>query len=57
MLAAIMMSGHVKRGDTIDLPMPFPMAWLKTTAFVYTGEVDLITEEVKQNIRYLGGRI
>lgn len=57
MLAAIMMSEQVRGGDRIDLPMPHPRAWTETAAFVYTGEEELLTEEVKVNILYLGGKV
>lgn len=55
-LAALMLSRHVRTGDTIDLPLPHPEAWIQTVAYVYTGNGDL-TEAVKQNILYLGGRV
>ncbi|KYK57441.1 hypothetical protein DCS_04450 [Drechmeria coniospora] len=56
-LAAIMMSNQVRRGDRIDLPMPHPKAWMETVAYVYTGESSLLTERVKGNIVYLGGKV
>ncbi|KND91379.1 hypothetical protein TOPH_03951 [Tolypocladium ophioglossoides CBS 100239] len=56
-LAAIMMSEQVRGGDRIDLPMPCPRAWTETAAFVYTGEEELLTEQVKLNILYLGGKV
>lgn len=55
-LAALMVSGHVRKGDIIDLPMPHPEAWPQTAAHVYTGQVEL-TEAIKENILYLGGRV
>ncbi|CAN8101146.1 unnamed protein product [Discula destructiva] len=55
-LAALMMSGHIKAGDAIDLPMPHPEAWPQTLAYVYTGCGDL-TEAVRRNILHLGGRV
>lgn len=55
-LAALMVSGHVRKGDIIDLPMPHPEVWPQTVAHVYTGQVEL-TEAIKQNILYLGGRV
>lgn len=56
-LASILMSDLVHYGDKIDLPMPHPRVWTETAAFVYTGEETLLTDEVKQNIRYLGGKV
>ncbi|KOS19140.1 hypothetical protein ESCO_000521 [Escovopsis weberi] len=56
-LAAIMMSDRVGRGDTIDLATPHPGAWSETVAYVYTGEAELLTDPVRDNILYLGGRV
>ncbi|KAB5578616.1 hypothetical protein GE09DRAFT_1214776 [Coniochaeta sp. 2T2.1] len=55
-LAALMVSGHIRKGDVIDLPMPHPEVWGQTVAHVYTGQVEL-TEPIKKNILYLGGRV
>lgn len=51
-----MMSGHIKTGDAIDLPMPHPEAWPQTLAYVYMGSGEL-GEAVRQNILHLGGRV
>ncbi|OAQ79324.1 hypothetical protein VFPFJ_09810 [Purpureocillium lilacinum] len=56
-LAAIMMSEQVRKGDVIELPLPHPRAWPETVAFMYTGEEELLTEQVKRNIVYLGGKV
>lgn len=55
-LAALLLSGYIREGDIVDLPVPHPAAWPQTVAHVYTGKGEL-TEAVKENIRYLGGRI
>lgn len=55
-LAVLMLSGHVRTGDTIDLPMPHPEAWTPTVAYAYTGRGEL-TEAMKQNILHLGGTV
>jgi hypothetical protein len=55
-LAALMLSGHVRQGDIIDVPLPHPEAWSQTVAYVYTGQGEL-TEAMKQNILYLGGKL
>lgn len=55
-LAALMMSGHVKTGDCIDLPLPHPEAWPQTLEYVYTGR-GAPTEAVRRNVVHLGGRI
>ncbi|KAG4035152.1 hypothetical protein MFRU_002g04960 [Monilinia fructicola] len=54
-LAALMLSGHVRKGDSIDLPLPNPEAWVDTTAYVYTGQGE-ITSAMKENILFLAGR-
>ncbi|KAM0259962.1 hypothetical protein ACHAQJ_003055 [Trichoderma viride] len=56
-LAAIMMSDQVRRGDTVELALPHPRAWPETVAYVYTGEEELLTAQVKENILYLGGKV
>ena len=56
-LASIMMSQHVCRGDLIELPIPYPNVWVYTVGFVYTGQEELLTNAVKQNILYLGGKV
>ena len=55
-LVALMLSGHVKQGDIIDLPVPYPEAWPQTVAFVYTDQSDLTTA-IRENINYLGGTL
>jgi hypothetical protein len=49
-------SGHIDKGDIIDLPLPYPEVWAQTVAHVYTGQGEL-TEAIKQNIVYLGGKV
>ncbi|OAA41154.1 hypothetical protein BBO_05690 [Beauveria brongniartii RCEF 3172] len=56
-LASIIMSNQVRVGDTIELPLPYPEAWAETVAWVYTGEEGLVTDKVRENVQYLGGRI
>jgi hypothetical protein len=51
-----MLSGHIREGDVIDLPMPHPEAWPQTVAHVYIGHGEL-TDAVKQNISYLAGKV
>ncbi|KAI8684796.1 hypothetical protein NCS57_00146700 [Fusarium keratoplasticum] len=55
-LAAIILSEIVRPGDTIELPLPHPRAWEDTVAYIYTGRVAL-TEPIRQNILYLGGKV
>jgi hypothetical protein len=51
-----MLSGHIREGDIVDLPMPHPEAWVQTVAHVYTGQGEL-TEAMKRNILYLAGKV
>ncbi|KAM5358181.1 hypothetical protein ACJZ2D_015523 [Fusarium nematophilum] len=55
-LHAVMLSNHVRPGDIIELPLPHPRAWPDTLDYVYTGRVAL-TEPIKENIIYLGGKV
>ncbi|ATZ50331.1 hypothetical protein BCIN_05g06900 [Botrytis cinerea B05.10] len=55
-LAALMLSGHIRNGDFIDLPLPSPEAWVDTIAYVYTGQGE-ITPAMKENISFLAGRV
>jgi hypothetical protein len=53
-LAALMLSGHVRKGDSIDLPLPHPEAWSDVVTYIYTGS-NLLTPKMKENIQYLAG--
>ncbi|PMD14956.1 hypothetical protein NA56DRAFT_754394 [Hyaloscypha hepaticicola] len=55
-LAALMLSGHVRKYDTIDLPLQHPAAWRETVTYVYTciGHRS-ISAAAKENIKYLAG--
>jgi hypothetical protein len=55
-LAALMVSGHVRRGDAVDMPLPHPDAWREVISYIYTEE-GVVTSAMKDNILYLGGRI
>ncbi|KAK4144784.1 uncharacterized protein C8A04DRAFT_11187 [Dichotomopilus funicola] len=57
-LAALLYSGHIRhKRDTIDLPLPHPAAWAHTVAYLYTGRGGLLTDAVRENILYLGGKV
>jgi hypothetical protein len=56
LLAALIASGHVRKGDLIELPLPHPEAWPATVAYIYTGR-DEPTTTVKENITYLTGKV
>ena len=53
-LAALMLSGHVRRGDAIDLPIPRPDAWPAVVSYIYTGKGE-ISSAMRDNILYLAG--
>jgi hypothetical protein len=55
-LAALMISGHVRKGDTVELPLPRPEAWKAAVAYIYTGQGE-VTLAMRENILYLGGRV
>ncbi|KAK4220050.1 hypothetical protein QBC37DRAFT_60 [Rhypophila decipiens] len=55
-IAALILSDYVQTGDIIDFPLPHPEAWKQTVAHVYTGQGEL-TEAIKENILYLGGKV
>jgi len=53
-LAALMLSGHVRKGDSIDLPLPHPESWRDMITYIYTGKGE-ISAGAKENIFYLAG--
>jgi hypothetical protein len=50
-----MLSGHVRKGDSIDLPVPRPDAWLDVISYIYTGK-GKITSAMREDILYLAGK-
>jgi hypothetical protein len=56
LLAAILLSGPVRKGDTLDVPVPHPEAWLQVVEWIYTGK-GADVREVRENVEYLGGRV
>jgi hypothetical protein len=55
-LAALMLSGHVRKRDGIDLPLPYPEAWRETIAYIYTRKGEM-TAAMADNIWYLAGNV
>ncbi|KAH6711859.1 hypothetical protein BKA61DRAFT_486902 [Leptodontidium sp. MPI-SDFR-AT-0119] len=53
-LGALMLSGHVRKGDSIDLPIPYPETWRDVLTYIYTGRGPLTTA-MKENICFLAG--
>ncbi|EHL01131.1 hypothetical protein M7I_2822 [Glarea lozoyensis 74030] len=54
-LAALLLSGHVRKGDTIDLPLPNPDSWAEVVGWVYTGNPVALSDGARENVEYLGG--
>ncbi|XMA18228.1 hypothetical protein WAI453_011019 [Rhynchosporium graminicola] len=54
LLGALMLSGHVRKGDSIDLPIPHPEVWREVLTYIYTGRGSL-SAAMKQNICFLAG--
>jgi hypothetical protein len=53
-LGALMLSGHVRKGDSIDLPIPRPEAWADVISYIYTGKGE-ITPAMREDILFLAG--
>ncbi|TVY75846.1 hypothetical protein LSUE1_G007733 [Lachnellula suecica] len=53
-LGALMLSGHVRKGDAIDLPMPRPEAWRDVVSYIYTGKGE-VSPAMRQDILFLAG--
>jgi len=53
-LAAILLSGYVRKGDVIDLPVPRPDVWALTMNFIYTHKGPMSTG-IRENIEYFAG--
>ena len=56
LLAAVLLSGHVARGDTVEVPMPHPSVWREVVGWIYTGRGNG-SERVAEVIEYLGGEV
>ncbi|KAI9759306.1 MAG: hypothetical protein M4579_002435 [Chaenotheca gracillima] len=54
LLAAVLLSGHILRGDTIELPLPHPSAWPNVVRWMYVFDTAL-DDEMRENISYLAG--
>lgn len=54
-LAALLLSGHIRKGDTVDLPLPHPEVWDQVVTWVYTGKPEAVSPKVRSVIEYLGG--
>lgn len=58
LLAAVLLCEHVQRGDTVDIPLPFPEAWDEVVEWMYTGAPGTqVSQQVRETVEYLGGKI
>lgn len=55
-LGAIMLSGYIRQGDTIDMPLPHPEAWRDTITYVYTG-AGVVSDAIRANVAHLAGTV
>ncbi|RDL42353.1 uncharacterized protein BP5553_02332 [Venustampulla echinocandica] len=53
-LGALLLSGHVRKGDSVDLPIPRPEVWPEVVSYIYTSQPAL-TAAMKENILFLAG--
>ncbi|KAH9893064.1 hypothetical protein F4778DRAFT_308352 [Xylariomycetidae sp. FL2044] len=56
-LAHILLSGHVRKGDIVYLPLPHAEVWRETLRYVYTGDEAGPSPAVRENILYLAGKV
>lgn len=56
-LALLMLSGHIRKGDQVDLPLPHPEAWSEAVIWAYTGRghAGELSEGARSNVLHLGG--
>jgi hypothetical protein len=55
-LAALLLSGYVRKGDKIDLPVPQPECWLDVMNYIYTGK-GVLTASMRANVLFLAGEV
>ena len=53
LLGAVLLSGFAQKGDTIEVPVPWPEVWEETVVGIYLGG-GLVVEKVKANLEFLG---
>ena len=58
-LGLLMLSGHIRKGDQVDLPLPHPEAWSEAVIWAYTGQSpeEGLSEGARANVLYLGGTV
>jgi hypothetical protein len=44
-------------GSKIDICIPQPERWADTVEYIYVKDSRLLSDSVKENIRYLGGKV
>ncbi|OLL24623.1 hypothetical protein NEOLI_004308 [Neolecta irregularis DAH-3] len=61
-LHSLLLSGHVKRGDILEIPLPYPEMWIAAVGWIYTRrfapwpnmEEDEVYEKVMEIVQFLG---
>ena len=58
-LGLLMLSGHIRKGDQVDLPLPHPEAWSEAVIWAYTGQgpAGNLSEGARANVLHLGGTV
>lgn len=58
-LGLLMLSGHIRKGDQVDLPLPHPEAWSEAVIWAYTGQgpAGELSEGARANVLHLGGTL
>ena len=58
-LGLLMLSGHIRKGDQVDLPLPYPEAWSEAVIWAYTGQGPAgdLSEGARANVLHLGGTV
>lgn len=58
-LGLLMLSGHIRKGDQVDLPLPHPEAWSEAVIWAYTGQGPAgdLSGGAKANVLHLGGTV
>lgn len=58
-LGLLMLSGHIRKGDQVDLPLPHPEAWSEAVIWAYTGQAPAghLSGGARANVLHLGGTV
>jgi len=61
-LHSVLLSGHIKRGDTLEIPLLHPEMWIATVGWIYTRrfapwpnmDQEEVYKKVMENVQFLG---